>query len=70
MPEDIYVMVAENDQPLSIGKGKMFVDDGGPIVHEQYTRSASLDQIKKRIAQLGGKYGKCRIAKLQFIDEE
>jgi len=30
--------------------------------------TADLESIKKRANQLSEKYGKCRIAKLQFID--
>ena len=55
----------ENDQPHTIG-GKDYFDDGGPLVFEQYTRSADLESIKKRARELRARYGKCRIAKLQF----
>ncbi len=67
MSDEIYVVVVENDQTHKIG-GKDFFDDMGPLVFEQYTRTADLESIKKRANQLSEKYGKCRIAKLQFID--
>jgi len=67
--KDIYVVVAENDQPLkTTTRGREFFDDGGPLVFEQYVRTADLESIKKRAQQLSMKYGKCRIAKLQFIN--
>ena len=68
MHEDIYVVVAENDQGVKIGENEHF-DDGGPLIFEQYTRGADLKSIKKRKEQLECKYGKCRIAKLSFIDQ-
>ena len=67
---DIYVIVADNDQPFNLPcREEPFIDDGGPLVFEQYTNSADLESIKARIAQLGGKYGKCRIARLVFLSE-
>lgn len=69
MKKDIYVVVAENDKPHMI-HGDEFLDDGGPLVFEQYTRDADLESIKKRKEQLSLKFGKCRIAKLQFIEED
>ena len=66
---DIYVVVAENDQPHKIpGRDEPFFDDGGPLIFEQYTRTADLESIKKRAEQLTASYGKCRIAKLEFVD--
>ena len=67
MEKDIFVVVAENDQKHFIC-GKEYFDDGGPLVFEQYTRTADLASIKKRAAQMQPRYGKCRIAKLQFVD--
>jgi hypothetical protein len=69
MEQEIYVVVAENDQPHRMpNKEEPFFDDGGPLVFEQYTRTADLESIKKRAIQMEAKYGKCRIAKLEFID--
>lgn len=66
---DIYVVVAENDQPYRMpGRDEPFFDDGGPLIFEQYTETADLENIKKRAEQLSAKYGKCRIAKLEFVD--
>lgn len=69
MNDDIYVVVAKNDKEHIIG-GKPFFDDGGPLVFEQYTRNADLESIKKRARKMQETFGKCRIAKLQFIDLE
>lgn len=68
MDNDIYVIVSENDQPFTVG-GRTSYDDGGPLVWEQYTRTADLESIKKRVEYLGPRHGKCRIAKLIFLDE-
>lgn len=66
---EYFVVVAENDQPHRMPhSNKLFYDDGGPLVFEQYLRSANLESIQKRAEQLARKYGNCRIAKLQFID--
>lgn len=69
LEKDIYVIVAENNQPHKMpNTEKEFFDDGGPLVFEQYVRTADLENIKKRAEQLTPRYGKCRIAKLQFIN--
>jgi len=62
MSEDIYAVVCDNDGGH---------DPDGPLIFEQYTHNADLESIKKRRAYLegSGRYGKCRIAKLEFIDE-
>ena len=66
---DIYVVVAENDQPHKMPNiDEPFFDDGGPLIFEQYTKYADLESIKKRAEQLTPRYGKCRIAKLKFVD--
>jgi len=66
---DIYVVVAENDQIHISPDGSTSRDDGGEIVFETYTNGATLDRAKQNARSIVGKYGKCRIAKLQFIDE-
>jgi len=69
--QDIYVVVADNDRPISSpNRDEPYVDDGGPLIFEQYVRFADLENIKKRRDQLSIRYGKCRIAKLVFIDGE
>ena len=68
MNEDIYVIVADNDKPHKIGN-EPFYDDGGPLVFEQYVRTADKESIQKAITSLGGRYGKCRIAKLVFLED-
>jgi hypothetical protein len=73
MSDDIYVVVAENNLPIKISSSdsdEPFYDDKGPIVFEQYTRGASLNEAKYKAWQFQGKYGKTRIAKLVFIDVE
>lgn len=62
----IYVVVADNDR--LIGTLTKKVDDGGPIALETYTDTATLDAAERRILALNGILGKCRIAKLVFID--
>jgi len=68
--QNIYVVVAENDKPHKmLNREEPFFDDGGPLIFEQYVRIADLENIKKRRDQMSQRYGKCRIAKLQFIGE-
>ena len=62
--KDIYVVVAE--------KG---ASNGGGVVFEQELHNADYEGIKKRIVQIRNyypkyDYGKCRIAKLVFIDQK
>ena len=63
--EEMYVLVCESD--LGAGSAR-----GRPIVLEQRIDKghASLKSIKAMQARVGSKYGKTRIAKLQFLDEE
>lgn len=63
MSEDIYVIVSDNDIPHP----KYGKDEGGPLVFEQYTRSADLESIRVR-AKTMSTHGKCRIAKLVFVE--
>lgn len=65
---DIYVVVADNDQSRSIS-GVKYYDKDGPLVFEQYVKMASLENAKARINSLNGRHGKCRIAKLEFVEE-
>ena len=67
--KDIYVIVADNDQKVTMPSGTVFTDKDGPLIFEQYVRTADLTNIRKRIQYLNNRYGKCRIAKLQFIGE-
>lgn len=60
----IYVVVCENDKPHS----RWGVDEGGPLVFEQYTRVATLANMQKRAAQMEG-HGACRVARLVFEGE-
>lgn len=66
---EIYVVIAENDMPHNM-RNRKFVDPDGPIVFEQYTNKASLEEIRERAAQLSLSYGKCKIAKLELTGEE
>ena len=69
--QNIYVVVAENDRPISLPTcDEPFVDDQGPLIFEQYVRFADLENVKKKKDKLSLRYGKCRIAKLVFIDSE
>ena len=66
---DIYVVVAENDQPIRISADWVDqIDDKGPLVFETYINQATKENAAKQILQLNGKYGKCRIARLHFVD--
>jgi len=67
MEQDIYVVVAENNLPHKT-LGHSWIDSGGEMVFEQYTKDASLENAKKMVEKVSERYGKCRIAKLQFID--
>ena len=69
MNDDIYVVVAENDKTHIIN-GKEFFDDCGPLVFEQYTKTSDFESIQNRARSLSRWYGKCRIAKLVFVDGE
>lgn len=62
---DIYVLVAERDTRTPD-------EESRPIVWEQYVDgdSASLESVQAHQDRLGDAYGKTRIARLQFIDEE
>lgn len=65
----VYVIVMENDQPHKMPGGKIFKDDGGPLVMEQYTRNADLKSIRERAAKIKQTHGKCVIAQLSFVEE-
>ena len=68
MAKEIYVVVADNDKGFQmVGTEELFHDEKGPLVFETYINDASRKNAKKFINILGGKYGKCRIAKLEFI---
>lgn len=60
----IYVILCQNDQPSQIS-GE--VDDGGPIVWEQYARhGASLEAVRAQAEKLSPRHGACRVARLVF----
>jgi hypothetical protein len=59
MRNDIYVVVCDNDS-----------DPRGRIVVEEYVADATLENAQKRCRNFEKKFGKCRIAKLQFIEEK
>ena len=67
MIADLYVLTVERDctdpSPLQ---------DGRPIVFEQHldNGAASLESVTARKDRIGDKYGKCRIARLVFLDGE
>jgi len=57
---EIYVVVTENNKP--------YYDDEGPMVFEQYVRNADLERAKKFAKKMEPDYGKCRVARLVFVD--
>lgn len=60
--EDLYVLVCENDAGIDR-------KDGRPIVFEQYIDNgiASFENVQAFQLRVENKYGKTRIAKLQFV---
>lgn len=66
---DIHVVVTENTQPHKIGdREELFYDDKGSMVFEQYVEDADIESIKNKAKSLEPRYGKCRIARLEFVD--
>jgi hypothetical protein len=57
----IYVVVCQNDKPHHI----YGPDTDGPIVHEQYVRTATLENACKRAAAME-MYGACRVGRIAF----
>lgn len=57
----IFVVVCQNDKPHP----RWGVDDGGPLVHEQYTNTATLENMQKLAAAMEI-HGACRVARLVF----
>jgi hypothetical protein len=66
--DEIYVVVADNDKTIWT-KNMAHDDPGGPLVFEQYTNVANLENIRTRAGSLSRQYGVCRIAKLVFTGE-
>lgn len=64
--EKLYVLVSEHDCS-ELNRG---IRGSRPIIWEQYADrgAASLQETKALQARLGTKYGKTRIARLQFIE--
>lgn len=60
----IYVVVCQNDR----WHPRFGVDEGGPIVHEQYTRTATLENMRARAAVME-QQGACRVGRVVFEDE-
>lgn len=61
---EIWVVVSQNDKDdPRFGK-----DEGGPLVHETYTRGATKQEAQRRAGQME-RYGACRIARLVFDDQ-
>lgn len=61
---EIYVVVAKNDVP----HGRFGLDKGGEIILETYTARATLENARKAAEQLTKSLGKCRIARLEFVE--
>lgn len=66
---DVHVFVMENDVLRTV-MGASEYDPGGPLVFEQYVNKSSLSDIHGRTASLNGRYGKCRIARLEFLEDD
>jgi hypothetical protein len=60
----IYVVVCQNDK----SHPRWGVDEDGPLVHEQYTRTATLEAMQLRAAALEI-YGACRVGRVVFEGE-
>lgn len=58
---EIWVVVCQNDKPHP----RWGMDEGGPLVHETYTRKATREEAMRRAAALEHQ-GACRIARLVF----
>jgi len=65
---NIYVVVAANNVPHE-SWGEKLIDDAGPLIFEQYVKTASLENAKEKASILTDRFGKCRIANLVFIDD-
>ena len=55
--KDIYVTVLENPN-----------DDYGPIIFETYLKNSSKESVEYFCKNVSEKYGKCKIAKVTFVD--
>lgn len=62
---DKYVVVTEFDTD-----SEEFGPKRGPLVFEQYIDddNGTLDQMRERAKALSVRYGKCRIARLEFVE--
>jgi|GEM_PF-758214 len=67
---DIHVIVIANDKHYKLPSGRVVEDKDGPLVMEQYTRSANKEQIEARAADLSRMYGRCRVARLVFMNRD
>ncbi len=66
MDKEIYVVVSKNDKKTKFGS---LFDPEGEIVFEAYTRKASFEEAQERAKRLETIYGKCRIARLDFVKD-
>lgn len=64
----IYVVVAQNDEERQRRNGATCIDRDGPLVFEQYTRTATLENANARAAQIERGYGPCRVGRVIFED--
>lgn len=65
MDKEIYVVVAKND----LSNKYREPDPRGEIVFETYIQEASFDQAKQKAKIFEMNYGKCRIARLDFVKD-
>lgn len=64
----IYVVVAQNDEERQRRNGATWIDTDGPLVFEQYTRTATLANANERAASIERRYGPCRVGRVIFED--
>jgi hypothetical protein len=70
MSELFVVVCANNVGDSRFSKnGVNRYDTSGPLVWETYLRHATLDAATEKAKFLSRRYGKCRVAKLVFVDE-
>ena len=71
MDEDIYVIVTENPGFISTDRLELgFISDGPYLFDNGIKHSLTLANAKTLIKSIPKRFGKCRIAKLVFVEDE
>ena len=65
----IYVIVADNDKQHRMSDGSICFDENGPLILDRYVQEADLESVKKDVQRLSKHFGRCRVAKLIFLEE-